>query len=446
MIPGYRFLEVVLASLLNTVPFLVLAVYPFRRQLRFPVPGTVAAAVLFGLMQIATDLIGTFSQIPAGIPPLITTGLWTAFYFVLVKDWFGRLLFVLLVLSNAANLVKVLAKCLEGFLFGSLALESCRWSFCLCLVMAHVVVTVPLAFFIRRYFIKGIPIQTSRWCYLWLIPGIFYVIWYYHLYFVGNSLEVALDYRNALFLLFINIAALLVYHTVILLLMEQKKATGLLQENHLLSMGKLQYDNLQQRINEARQARHDLRHHTYLIREYLREGKFQELEAYLDQYSASLPDTQSLAYCQHYEANTLLNYFVQQAKQQGIGVDVFVQFPETMQLPQTTLSVLLGNLMENAITACSSVASGEKKITIRGKSQNGFVFLDVSNPYSGILKKAKTGEYFSTKAGGHGLGLSSVAHLADSHNGILEVDDKNNIFRVSVMLQEHSSTDTTLPN
>ena len=170
------------------------------------------------------------------------------------------------------------------------------------------------------------------------------------------------------------------------------------------------------------------------------------MEAYLDQYSASLPDTQSLVYCQHYEANTLLNYFVQQAKQQDIAVDVFVQFPETMQLPQTTLSVLLGNLMENAITACGAVNSGEKKITIRGKSQNGFVFLDVSNPYSGILKKAKTGEYFSTKAGGQGLGLASVANLADSHNGIVEVDDKNNIFRVSVMLQEHSSTDTTLPN
>ena len=135
-----------------------------------------------------------------------------------------------------------------------------------------------------------------------------------------------------------------------------------------------------------------------------------------------------------------------QAKQHGIAVDVFVQFPESMQLPQTTLSVLLGNLMENAIAACDAVTSGEKKITIRGNARNGFVFLDVSNTYSGILKKAKNGEYFSTKAGGHGLGLSSVAHLADSHNGILEVDDKDNIFRVSVMLQEHSITDPTLPN
>ena len=435
MIPGYRFLEVVLASLLNTVPFLVLAVYPFRRQLRFPVPGTVAAAVLFGLLQIATDLFGTFSQIPAGIPPLITTGLWTAFYFSLVKDRFGRLLFVLLVLSNAANLVKVLAKCLEGFLFGSLALESCRWSFCLCLVMAHVVVTVPLAFFIRRYFIKGIPIQTSRWCYLWLIPGIFYVIWYYHLYFVGNSLEVALDHRNALFLLFINIAALLVYHTVILLLMEQKKATALLQENHLLSMGKLQYDNLQQRINEARQARHDLRHHTYLIREYLREGKFQELEAYLDNYTAPLLDPQSITYCQHYVTNTLLGYFVSQARAQDIETDVFVQLPETIRLPETAISVVLGNLLENAIDACREVA-GEKKITIRGKAAMEAVFFEITNTYNGNLNRSESGGFLSTKDAGQGIGLESVRQMAQRFGGMLELDPQGNLFRASVLLPE----------
>ena len=436
MIPGYRFLEVALYSLLNTIPFVVLAVYPFRRQLRFSVSGTVAAAVLFGVLQIATDLFGAFSQIHSGILTLITTGLWTVFYFSVVKDRFGRLLFVLLVLSNAANLVKVLAKCLEGFLFGSLALEIYRWSFCLCMVMVHVVVTVPLAFFIRRYFTTGIPIQTSRWCYLWLIPGIFYVIWYYHLHSVGSSsLQVALDYRNALFLLFVNLAALLVYHTVVLLLMEQKKATALIRENHLLSVGKLQYDNLQQRINEARQAKHDLRHHTYLIREYLREGKFQELEAYLDNYTAPLQDPQSVTYCQHYVTNTLLGYFVSQAKGQDIETDVFVQLPETIHLPETVLSVVLGNLLENAIDACRE-AAGEKKITIRGKADMGAVFFEITNTYSGNLNRSKTGSFLSTKDASRGIGLESVQQIADRFGGMLELDPQGNLFRASVLLPE----------
>lgn len=437
MIPIYRFLEVALYSLLNSVPFLVLAVYPFRQRLRFSAPGTVLAAVLMGLLQIATGFLAAFCAVSPGILSLFTTGLCIVFYVSLVKDRFGRLLFVLLVLSNIANLVTTLAKCLEGLLFGDLALQAYRWSLCLCLVIMHVLVTTPLAFFIRRYFTAGIPIQTNRWRWLWLIPAVFYAIWYSHLYFAdSSSLHVALDYHNALFLLFLNIAALLVYHTTILLLLEQKKAAALIQENYLLSLQKIQHDNLQQRINEARQAKHDLRHHTHLIREYLRSGKFQELEAYLDHYTSTLPEAQSLVYCRNYAVNTLLNYYCQQAKSRGVEMDVFVQLPEKIHLPETTLSVVLGNLLENAIEACEGMDAGKRRITVRGKATMGSVFFEITNPYKGALQKTKTGAFLSTKSSDRGLGLESVAALAKAHGGMLELDAQNGTFRASILLTE----------
>lgn len=437
MIPLYRFCEIVLYSILNAAPFLVLAIFPFRHRLRFPTFGTVLASVLFGLLQISTGLLAAFSTVNLGILSLFTTALCTAFYFTVVKDHFGRLMFVMLVLSNAANLVTTLAKCLEGMLFGDMALKPYQWSLCLCMLIMHLLITLPLAFFIRKYFTAGIPIQAKLWNYLWLIPAMFYVIWYYHLYLAGNSsLHVALDYHNALFLLFINFSALLVYHTAILLLIEQKKTAELLKENHLLSMQKLQHDNLQQRINEARQAKHDLRHHTHLIREYLHSGKLQELEAYLDQYSASLPDAQSFIYCRHYATNTLLSYFYQQAKSRGIEMDILVQLPDKINLPETTLSVVFGNLLENAIDACETVDADKRRITVRGKATMGFVFFEITNPYKGDLQKAKSGAFLSTKASDRGLGLNSVAELAEAHNGILELDSQNGIFRASILLTE----------
>lgn len=441
MIPFYRVLEVSLYSLLNLVPFLLLAIYLFRQRLRFSVSGTVIACVLMGLVQIATGYLAAFAAVNPGVLSLLSTGLCAVFYFFVIKDRFGRLLFVLLVLSNAANLVTILAKCLEGYLFGDMALQAYRWSLCLCLIIMHVLITVPLAFFVRRYFTTGLPIHTSRWVYLWLIPATFYVIWYYPLYLAGNnSLHVALDYHNALFLLFINLAALLVYHTTILLLREQEKAATLVQENHLLSLQKLQYDNLQQRINEARQAKHDLHHHTHLIREYLRSGKFQELEAYLDNYTASLPETQAMVYCQHYATNALLGYFCQQAKSHGIEMDVFVQLPEKIDLPETILSVVLGNLLENAIDACKDVAANNRRITVRGKAAMGSVFFEIINPYEGNLQKTKSGIFLSTKASNRGLGLESVAAIAKAHGGMLELDLQNGTFRASILLTEQPKT------
>ena len=110
MIPFYRILEVSLYSLLNLMPFLFLAVYPFRQRLRFSVSGTVIASVLMGLVQIATGFLAAFAAVNPGILSLLSTGLCAVFYFTVVKDRFGRLLFVLLGLSNAANLVTILAK------------------------------------------------------------------------------------------------------------------------------------------------------------------------------------------------------------------------------------------------------------------------------------------------------------------------------------------------
>ena len=442
MIPIYRFLEVGAFSMLNLMPFLLLAIYPFRRHLRFSHAVTNILIVVMALVQVCLGCIAAFSSIGSSVMSLASTVIYAGFYFFVIKDHLGRLSFVLLVFSNLANLVTVCAKCLEGLIFGSLALEAYRWSMIVCMLIMHVLITTPVAFYVHKYFTSSVPIETKSWCYLWIIPATFYVTWFYHLYFTGqNDLLVALDIHHAIFLVIINLGAFVVYHTAILLLFEQKKNAKLAQDNYLLSLQNIQYDNLQQRINEARQAKHDVHHHTHLIREYLRDGKLQELDAYLSQYSDSLPDTQSMIYCQHYETNTLLGYFVQQAQRHGITVDVFVQLPEKLRLPETTLSVLLGNLLENAIDACKEVTEGERKITIRGKANKGFVFFDISNNYAGTLNKTKSGEYLTTKKTGQGLGLNSVAQLVGYHDGILETGTSEQIFRVSVMLQEQQRRD-----
>ncbi len=438
-VPFYRFLEVGVYYLLNLVPYLLLAVYPFRRHFRFPALITNLLIVAVIVARVILGFLGAFSPLNTEALAIISIVIHAGLYFLIIKDHFGRLCFMLLVFLNIGNLVRVCAKFLEGLLFGSMALESYRWSMLICMVIIHLLITTPVVFYVRKYFNSSVPIYTKSWNYIWIIPATFYAIWYYHMYFAGKpAVLMALDVHNTVFLLFVNLGAFVVYHTVILLLFEQQKTAQLVQKNYMLTLQTIQHENLQQRINQARQAKHDVHHHVHLIREYLKSGQLEKLENYLDQYTLSLPDNQSVVYCQNYAVNSLLGYFVNQATQHEITADVFVQFPENINLPETTLSVLLGNLLENAIAACDTVTSGEKKLTVRGKASHGFIYLDVSNNYSGSLKKSRHGEYVSTKIGGQGLGLGSVASLVSAHNGLLEVDDSDNIFRVSVMLQEQS--------
>lgn len=437
MISVYRLLEVALYSLLNFLPFLSLALYAFRRHMHFSFAITNIMVVFMCALQIGIGFVAAFSSLDSGTISVVSTAIYAGFLFLVIKYKVGTVLFVLLTLSNVGNLVAVFSKCLEGIIFGDIATEPYRWSLCICMLILHLFITIPVGFYIRKYFTSTTPIQTTCWNYLWIVPATFYLTWYYHLYFTGtNDLTTALSIHNALFLLLINIGAFAVYHIAILLLFAQKKAEKLAQENQILQMSRFQHENLKQRINEVRKAKHDVHHHALLIREYLRNGKLQELDAYLDNYIKSLPGTQSLVYCQHYVTNTLLNYYAQQAQNANIKMDILVQLPETLHLPESSLSVILGNLLENALDACQNTQSAEKKITVRGKYNMGAVYFEVSNPFFGTLRKDSTGEYLTTKTHGHGLGLHSVSHLVQIQGGMMELNTDNGIFRVSLLLPE----------
>lgn len=439
MISIYRGFEIAVCAFLYFLPTITLTLCPYIKQFRFSKTITFCFIILIIILQIFLGALTTFPFINKSILSLISTFIYAFLYFLVVKEQFTKILFTLFATSNIARLILTLSKYMESIFFPRMAVEPFHYSFTFCMIICHFIITLPLFFYLRNWFANVMRISTSFWRYLWIIPAIFYLIWHNHLYFMNESgTQIALNINQVLFLLCINLGALFIYHTIAQLLVIADKQRILAHENHLLSIYKLQYENLQQHINEARQAKHDVHHHSHLIREYLRKGKLQELEAYLNSYSEALPDTQ-IVYCQHYAANALLSYFAQYAKDNDIHMDIFVQLPQTLQVPETTLSVVLGNLLENAIDACSAISDGVKQITVRGKADDESIFFEVRNTYSGTLRKSLSGKYLSTKSSSRGLGLDSISHLVKAHNGAFELDtSENGIFRASILLPNTS--------
>ena len=144
MPPLYRLVEVGIYSLLNFLPLMVLALYPFRHRLRFSKTATVGLVVALSLVQIFLGWQAAFFSTNAGLLSAVSTLLYAAFYFFAVKVKVGKTGFTLLLLSNNASFIVITSKCLEGILFPSLAYESYRWSFSLCMLMTEAVVWGPL--------------------------------------------------------------------------------------------------------------------------------------------------------------------------------------------------------------------------------------------------------------------------------------------------------------
>lgn len=437
MPPLYRMLEVCVYSLTNFLPFLAMALYPFRRRLRCSPAVAAALVAVLTLLQMGLGLCAAFFAPGRGsLLSAVSTGLYAVFYFLAVRAYPGKTLFTLLMISNLANLVVIAAKCLEGQLFPALAVQSYRWSFALMMLAVEAVLFLPLLLYVRKVYTPAVEQETSglAWRYLWLIPATFYLIWYYVIY--GNTnltgLEIALRPSSTIVLLFINTGAALVYYVVARLVLEQEKLVALQQKNYALAMQSLQYENLQERIAEARQAKHDVRHHIALLQDCLRRKDYDAMQTYLDRYQETLPDARQLQFCGNAAVNAVLSYFAQQAAAQQVEFSVKAQLPEYTGVADPDLAVLFGNLLENALTACMQEAS--PRIVVRIAADAHTLCAAVDNTFTGAVRRT-TGGFLSTKHAGLGLGTASVRSIAEKYHGVCRLEPRDGMFCASVLLE-----------
>lgn len=439
MPPLYRIVEMCVYSLLNFLPFMALVLYPFRSRLRFSAKITFCIIVVISFIQMGLGLWAAFfSGGKAALASAVSTAVYVVFYFIAVKVNFGKALFTLLMISNMANFVVAVAKCIEGKIFPELAVQLYRWSFSLIMFFVLAVVWTPLFIYTKKVYTPAVEKEPTgiEWRYLWLIPSTFYLIWYYMLYNNSgkSSLETALDIGNAIFLFVINVGACLVYYVIVKLINEQEKNIRLSENNHRLAMQNLQYENLQEKIADARRAKHDVRHHISLMQEYVRNKEYDKLEKYLNSYQQSLPDDTLISFCENKAVNAVMLYFAQAAKNADIDYDVKAVIPEKIAIDETDLSVLFGNLIENAIDACKAESSDNKKIVIRAMTDEYTLCLGIDNTFTGTIKKDLSGVLFSSKHIGYGIGVESVKSIAEKYGGAYRSEVKDGMFMSSVLL------------
>ena len=439
MPPFYRILEICLYSVLNFLPFLLLALYPFWERLRFSKAVTMLMIGLLGVFQICMGSLAAFMPgVGKGMLSIISTVLYALFYFAAVDASFGPTLFTLLMLSNIANMVVTISKCMEGVFFGrEMARQPYRWTYSVCILAVGLLVAVPLFLYFRKYYVDKVNarISTFAWNYLWLIPSTFYLLWFWYSYgSEKTALEIALEPSSAVFIFCINMGAFLVYHTSVRLVDEQEQNRVLAEKNHQLEIQNIQFGNLNRQIAATRQARHDLRHHVAVMDGYLAAGEYDKLREYLQGYKKSLPGDDAVLYCEHDAVNILLLYFGQQAREKQVGFSVSASIPRQVGIPDSALSVLMGNLLENALEACVEAGDEPPRISVKVKARADAVFVRIENTCDQEVVPDEDGRYRSTKHEGWGVGLESVKNIVAQYEGMLEIESGDGSFCVSALL------------
>ena len=396
--PLSRVFEICLYSLLNFFPFLIFALYPFLDDLRFSRTKTGLLIVVLTFLQILFGLLACFStgNISA-VLSLISTLSYAFFYFTVIRKSPGQLLFVLLMISNIANLVVITAKCLEGQFFPDFALLPYRYSMSLFMVIVEIFILIPVFIFLKKVITPAISCSQSfhEWRYLWLIPATFYLIWYYMVY--GNStlsgLEIALNPKNIIVSVFVNAGALLIYSIVARLIVNQEQILKLQQQNHQLELQTV----------------------------------------HLEQYCKQLPDHSLIMFCENIDANIVLSHYAQEAERLGIAYSVVANIPASCPVEDHDLSVLFGNLLENAVDACVASKTTARSIFVRAVYEKGSLCIAIDNTFDGKIMQDPDGTFLSSKHAGKGLGTVSVRTIASKYHGTCRFDWKDQTFFASVI-------------
>ena len=143
---SFRMFEIILYSMVSLLPYLGLALYPFEDKFRMSKIKLSGCIVILTVIQSALGIYATMcSQEQKALFSLLSTVCYGGFYFLAIKENVGKLVFVLLIVSNFANFVVMCAKCVEGHIFPQLAVENNKWSFSLCTMIVQLIF-IPLLF------------------------------------------------------------------------------------------------------------------------------------------------------------------------------------------------------------------------------------------------------------------------------------------------------------
>lgn len=177
---------------------------------------------------------------------------------------------------------------------------------------------------------------------------------------------------------------------------------------------------------EMRGYKHDFHHHLQALKGQLEAGEVDRALAYIEQLDNQLMNVDTLLKTGNVSLDAILSAKIAQAKAENIAVTVKANVPDALTISDLELSIVVGNLLDNAIEACRTV-TGERFIRIFISMKGTMLYFSMLNAAG--AKKKKTGSLFAThKDGVHGFGLRRAEAILEEHGGWVKYNSEDGAF------------------
>ncbi|MFT4104975.1 MAG: GHKL domain-containing protein [Lacrimispora sp.] len=280
-------------------------------------------------------------------------------------------------------------------------------------------------------------LPASYWLAIFLVPtGSTYILHALNTQISGNQASF-LTLSIIIILFAINFLVFYLYNKLM-------KEESLRYENILLAQQNDAYQNQVKLIQEfqtsIREQRHDMNNHFCAIKGLAMQQKEEDLMEYIDSLIDATQMPKAGINCKDAVIDAMINSKLYLAAQQHTKMEVSVNLPSTLPINQMDLTIILGNLLDNALEACIKLPAKERFVHIAINSKHDVLTIDVTNTYNTQDIDIRDGKVYSTKKDKiwHGIGLNNVKRAVEKYNGILEYNtyekNENDFFSAKIML------------
>ena len=275
----------------------------------------------------------------------------------------------------------------------------------------------------------------QTWYVFWVLPLVFILLNLFMIPRYASTLQTGRVLQGYM-VLSIALLVLLFWFNAIFLLMANSlnRNARLQQENQFLSMQQRRYDDLKTAIEEARQARHDMRHQFHQISVLAETGDLEGLKSYLAKTVSRIPNL-DMHFCENRAADSVVGYYCALAKREDIPFRAQLDLPQTLLVDEIDMCLVLSNLLENALEASLRTAPERRQIKITAYLHaERLLLIEAENTFDGEIKE-KDGVFRSSKRKGPGVGIQSVRHIAEKTGGASTFSYQDSTFTAKVMLR-----------
>ena len=135
---------------------------------------------------------------------------------------------------------------------------------------------------------------------------------------------------------------------------------------------------------------------------------------YIEELGEEFNSTKLPQYCQNPLINAALTVYLSRAREEGIPITVSVDLPQDLNC-SGDLSIVLSNLVENALIASRKQPEDRRNITVLARRQGDMLNILVKNLFDAPVALDEEGLPV-TKVKGHGIGMKSLARFRDEYH------------------------------